>query len=256
MRDALARHVLALLCLLAAGCTESALIVSAVDMAPVYSRSAEAPLPAGLYCPLTVSWRADGEIVGVAPGDRRSCMTNSWDGTRRLIVGQQLVASGDERPQRAEIAMAPLGDGLFVAQTANVDGEGAIRPAAPYVITSVLSAGGVYSLTPGLESGAVDQIFSRFPQIEFVPFDADEGRRYIKSGAHEDIAAALREVATLSLSLPDQNGNLTLALLVRVNTPAAESVSSLVQRLDLAAIRTVATRLAKQAPTGIVLEER
>lgn len=249
------RRVLAALCLLATGCTASSPIGSAVDMTPMYARSFEAPIPAGLYCPVTVSWRADGEIVGVAPGPRSSCLTYSWDGMRRVIVGLPLAPSDEEGPHRIEIALAPLGVGLFIAQTANTGGSAEAQAAVPYVVATLLAAGGVYSLTPALDEGMVGRIFARFPQIAYVPFETEDGPRYVKSGAREDIAAALKETATLSLSLPDENGNMTLALLVRADAPAAEPVSSLLKRLDLAAIRAAAVRLARQAPSGIVAED-
>jgi hypothetical protein len=202
-----------------------------------------------------VSWRPDNEVVGVAAGGRESCMNYSWDLSRRLVIAQALQGRDGEPPERVEIALALLGDGLFLAQTANTGGESETNEMAPYILAPVLITGGVFSYTSPLEESELAQLASRFPKISFATFGETDDRRYIKSGAREDILAFVRDVSLLGLSRPDENGGMTLSLFMRMSSPDPEPVLSVLRRSDVAAAREAASQLAKLAPAGIEFEK-
>jgi len=237
----------------ATGCTTS--LASAVDMAPMYARPSVSPLAAGLYCSVAVSWRPDNEVVSVAAGGRESCRNYSWDLSRRLVIAQALEGQDGKPPESLEIALASLGDGLFLAQTANTDSEGETNEAAPYILFPVLITGAIFSYTSPLEGSELAQLASRFPQVSFATFGETDDRRYIKSGAREDILAFVRDVSLLGLSRPDENGGMTLSLFTRMSSPDPEPVLSVLRRPDVAAAGEAASRLAKLAPAGIELQK-
>ncbi len=220
---------------------------SAIDLAPATIRPAASPIAEGLYCMALVSWRADGEPVAAMNGAKDTCVQYRWDAGRRLAQAEHLEREAGEGPQIEESAVIPLGDGIFLAQS----GEASADENAPYTVTLALAEGGAIAAVSVLDRDAMRALAKRFPAVILGESEGDAPEIYIKSGDLTAIHAYLRDAARLGLALPDGDGNFTLQMMVRVDTPLQETVFSLLKRPDVAALKARVPAAARSAPPDI-----
>ncbi len=244
------------LALAVSGCSK-AQYQSAVDMAPYEARAATSPVAEGLYCPVTVMWRRDGEPILVMAGeenDHPSCVRYHWDKKRRLVLADGLEGKDGDPPEKFEAAAAPLGEGLFALQSTNNAAEAA--KAARFTISLALVSGEAIGQIEPLPAAAMLKLAARHPGAEVNEIktsDADDaaGPVFIRSGPREDVAELLKDAARLSLKQADSPGAIELAILVRVDDPKSLTVRNVLKRSDLEKLRKLAVALADRAPTGV-----
>jgi hypothetical protein len=249
------RILIAAFALLAAACNNNAPYTSAVNLATSEVRPAVSPVPEGLYCLVSVSWREDGEPVSVSSGGADTCMRYSWDAQRRMVIAIGADTDDGEEPYRAEFALAPLGDGIFLMQSDDTSSVPERASIAPYTIALALIEGGAISAISSIGETPRRELARRFPAVILADLPDEGAGSYIKSGDRTYISAYLKDAALLGLTLPDDDGHFSVQTMLRVDAPDAESVFTILKRPDIVALKEKARSLARRAPQGIELSD-
>ena len=170
--------LLALAALAASACSYG----SAVDMAPMSARPSAAIFASGDYCEAKDE-DSPGSYVVTSSKD---CAPITWNQTTRTYT-----IIDEEAKDKIEGAVAPLGDGLYLAQI-EVSDDGKPVP-DKYQLQVFLAKGNAFMVLPALEDEPLAKLAAKHKKLVFKK--DHRGRFYIASGKPDDVKTFLRAAA-------------------------------------------------------------
>lgn len=183
---------------------------SAVDAAPFEARLVASPFPDGVYCPLDADEAGQVMVQGRDEQGESDCATLTWDPSRRLLV----VVEEGEKDKPTELAMADLGDGLFLMQFDLENGADSERPYSFGIVTG-MAHGAAIAFLPLPSNEKVAALAARYSGLTIathtlsgpfmtptLPPDAPEGAElppptivhYVSAGSPADIRSLTRDL--------------------------------------------------------------
>lgn len=219
------RNLLSALALGAALAASACTYGSAVDMAPMKSRSPWPVLAPGDYC------EVQGTAAPFTVISASDCVPLAWESASRTYT----VTDPDDPADSTSAAFVALGSGLYLGQT-EVETETPDR----YQLLLFLVRGEAFATLPALDDALLKEVAARHAKVRF----ANDGARrpYIAAGQPKDIKAFLKDAARRSL-LEMKKEDEPLSVGVRDKAGAANHTASKNQARDIAAVLKTAKTL-------------
>lgn len=210
---------------------------SMVDLAPFDARFSAAPVEPGSYCEVDRS----GAQPVIKSGDK--CAHVEWDAEHRVLIGWGDKA--DEADDKLNAALAPLGDGLALAQ---LEGGG---ESVHYVVL-ILTATGATAGVRVLGDDALSAVAARHRAVTFREGEARpgaHGRLEIVGGERSAMMGLMRDLAAVALRQAGDEGD-PLPVMVKDAGAAADHPASADQIKAIARLDAIAAVLAARAPAS------
>jgi hypothetical protein len=207
---------------------------SDVDLAPLERRPLVSPLAEGIYCPVET-----GPAGQMAAG-AADCGRVEWDAGERMLLVREIAEDGADETER--VAIAPLGDRLFVVQSDGEDDADGPR----YGAMTMLLAPEAMAVLPTLREETYAALARLHPKVTFAANAKTGEPAHIAAGDLPDIDAFLRDAARVAAR--DVLAEDDLDISVRAEPGAGAAPLSPPQRAAVGQMREAAEVLARGAP--------